>query len=924
MAYINKNVSTMAMPSGMNRMGQFPLDMSSVYYDMESLQAYATSGAIAYVGQIVSLVDEANKKVTVYSIQNTDGLLKEVGTVPTGDGSSIEVDAEGKISLKGVSALVFERELEGGAKEEIQYQALMTKNGLIWVEPSKTTVEGLATLIEALTGRVKAIEDALPGFKTKQEAYSASGSTVKTLTGITQNANGEITATFEDIAFPEAPDYTEEFNGKKDKQEAYSAEGSTVKTITKVEQDENGEIAVTYSDIAFPEDNDTTYTLSGEGLKVILTPSEGEASEFTVDAYSKSEIDTKVKALTDEDAAIREIAEGVRDAFNTFMNSEEIDETVNTLKEVQAEIAKMTDATELELALANKADKTYAEGLEDRIEVLEAKPFDTYATKGEVEAVDAKFASYTNTESLNTLLAGKQDVIAEGTYATPKQVEDAESNAKLYADTLVSDTAAVTLEAAKTDAEGKYVTIGEFNSTNEGFRERLDDLEAMPFDSYATKEELQAHEQAAEAAYAKSADVNAELAKKVESATISHANDTAPEGVTKNGTALNIVVDAYTRAETDQAIADRIKEIAGEESIPAVKADLAAEVARSTAADTAHTTGISEAKAAASAAQSKADANANAISALESAKDTQAAAIKALQEADTSADGRIQALETTVNNEVSGVAANHAAIAKNASDIAALVAKDKGHDDDIAALKTSTANNGAAITQLQTDIANVYTKTESDGKFVAKEEGKSLIATTEIERLATLKNYDDSEVRTLIGTNSTSIENIAKEGGLIDAAVAAEATIARAAEKKNADDIAAINTLLNTVDSEDSITSLKELAIWVEEHGSAASEMAEAISANADAIAAINNTESGILVTAKAYSDANLAVAKEYTDSKIAALPIATSELAGLIKYDDKSIKKNEKDQLYVAEVSTDLLVNGTMELHLCAGSASV
>ena len=80
MAYINKNVSTMAMPSGMNRMGQFPLDMSSVYYDMESLEAYATSGNIAYVGQIVSLVDEANKKVTVYSIQNTDGTLEEIGT----------------------------------------------------------------------------------------------------------------------------------------------------------------------------------------------------------------------------------------------------------------------------------------------------------------------------------------------------------------------------------------------------------------------------------------------------------------------------------------------------------------------------------------------------------------------------------------------------------------------------------------------------------------------------------------------------------------------------------------------------------------------------------------------------------------------------------------------------------------------------
>jgi flagellar basal body rod protein FlgF len=101
MAYINKNVSTMAMPSGMNRMGQFPLDMSSVYYNKAELEAYAASGAIAYVGQIISLVDEVNKKVTVYSIQNTDGLLKEVGTIPLGDGSTIEVSSNGVVSLLG-------------------------------------------------------------------------------------------------------------------------------------------------------------------------------------------------------------------------------------------------------------------------------------------------------------------------------------------------------------------------------------------------------------------------------------------------------------------------------------------------------------------------------------------------------------------------------------------------------------------------------------------------------------------------------------------------------------------------------------------------------------------------------------------------------------------------------------------------------
>lgn len=109
------------------------------------------------------------------------------------------------------------------------------------------------------------------------------------------------------------------------------------------------------------EHKNTTYELTQNGMVLTLTPSEGDADTVTIDAYNKEEVDSKVKnakdradeaynlagtkvdattyatdkkALQDEDAAVRQIAEGVRDAFNTFMNSEEIDETVNTLKEV--------------------------------------------------------------------------------------------------------------------------------------------------------------------------------------------------------------------------------------------------------------------------------------------------------------------------------------------------------------------------------------------------------------------------------------------------------------------------------------------------------------------------------------------------------------------------------------------------------------
>jgi hypothetical protein len=150
--------------------------------------------------------------------------------------------------------------------------------------------------------------------------------------------------------------------------------------------------------------------------------------------------------------------------------------------------------------------------------------------------------------------------------------------------------------------------------------------------------------------------------------------------------------------------------------------------------------------------------------------------------------------------------------------------------------------------------------------------------------------YDDTKVKEDIQKNATAIENIIKEGGAIAVAVAAEAEIARAAEKDLADDIAEINALLNTVSSEDQITSLKELAIWVEEHGSEASKMAESIKDNADAIELINDPADGILVKAKAYTDA---------------------EIAKVHGVDNKTIKLAE-NKAYVAEVSTDILTQGT------------
>lgn len=146
----------MSFGKSFSRMNGQPLDESEVWYNKADLEAFA-AGNSAYVGMKLVYVDETNQKVYQYSVQY-DGTVKEIGVAPLGDEKSVVVDAEtGTVSLKGIDTLVFEREVEGET-EEIQYQPLMTKAGLVWVEPSKTTVEGLATLIEALTQRVNGLE----------------------------------------------------------------------------------------------------------------------------------------------------------------------------------------------------------------------------------------------------------------------------------------------------------------------------------------------------------------------------------------------------------------------------------------------------------------------------------------------------------------------------------------------------------------------------------------------------------------------------------------------------------------------------------------------------------------------------------------------------------------------------------------------
>lgn len=80
MAVIKKNGSSMGLPMNINRGNPIPIDSTMVWYSLEEAQNYATFGATAYVGQLLSVVDEINNIADIYVIANEEGNLIHISS----------------------------------------------------------------------------------------------------------------------------------------------------------------------------------------------------------------------------------------------------------------------------------------------------------------------------------------------------------------------------------------------------------------------------------------------------------------------------------------------------------------------------------------------------------------------------------------------------------------------------------------------------------------------------------------------------------------------------------------------------------------------------------------------------------------------------------------------------------------------------
>ena len=833
-----------------------PLDFTSVQQSYDDAVIYAAENTKAYVGQPISvggklyiINDVAAETKHVVGEKEYDNYLVEVGSATEGDGVSI--DLENKVltlhGFDGALAGYLPRKAEDGTLEWVPISAvvqgdgnkvttLTSNDGSVTITKTTDTDDSLVYDLSVaayddtdVKDRLDAIEEEIGE---KAEGEVASTGIYKVIDDALQAAKDYADAQDADIIY----DDTALSNRVKAIEDDYlKAEDKYDDTALA------GRVEVVEGKVSTLEE--TVGNAEGGLVKDI-------ADEIERAKAAEKELDDVIKAIDFVDPT--ELADAIKDfATVGYVDGEidKIEEAIANLNHFKAEvvddIAKVTEIGVLYLIkdesvagvdkyneyivvdgqpvligdtttdLSNYYNKTEIDG---KVETLEGAIADEATARGELadRVSDLEAIETVTQDELETYKGEVTQAIGEAKQAA---IDDADGKLALKAnaaDVVANDT----FESFKTEntqaiADARTGAVADVEAKGYAVADEV-------AQTYATKSDLEDHSNTMATTlndYAKKADVEAGLDKKVESATIAHADDTKSEGATVAGTVLNIVVDAPTRAETAQMIADKIKDIAGEDSIPAVKADLEAEVSRATAKDTAHDTAISELQTAVGTAQAQADkgvadaktAN-DAISALttgaiatntsdittikgrldtlETAKGSHEqrltsaeSAISALQGADTVINetiGTIQGKITDLTNEDARLAG---LIQANTDKFGGYYTKtevDSKVQEAIDAIPevdftpyAKTADVNAAL-DLKANAADVYTKTDADGKFMTETQVDNRInalivgadpeggkAITDIQNLVKYVDENAGEIAALITANDANTAKLA-------------------------------------------------------------------------------------------------------------------------------------------------------------------
>ena len=489
MAYEYQNFASLGV--NLNRQKYGALDISSVFTSAADLAYYLSKGAekagvsqywldvvpYPYAGQVVATVIDG--EVSVFALkEKADGTFEtvEIGAKISVDDVTIVSAEDGTLSIKGY------------ADAAVNAQLVKTANGLAWVVPDNTTVEGLSTAVSTLqsdmetaqgdidaleekvggadSGLVKDVADLKSSVGAAADEANASGSVYAR---IAKNAadistlEGKMSGVFHFKGA--APDgqlsnVTEKEQGDVytvgEKEYAWSgtewvelgfttdlSKYSTTEQMTTAISDAKGE-ANTYADgkAATAEQNAKDYA---DGLADNYAPASLSGKVTT----AESDIDALEAKLAEipEDKTVKQYIDAQDSALGARIDTEK--GRIDALGSLAAksEVAEDDLAAALKSKIDGKADKATTlagYGITDAPTKSEL----TDALSGKANSADlgtmAKEAAadYTKTEGLEAALAGKYDTagaaaaVQGATTETVKTVADKVASAQSDIDTL--------------------------------------------------------------------------------------------------------------------------------------------------------------------------------------------------------------------------------------------------------------------------------------------------------------------------------------------------------------------------------------------------------------------------------------------------------------------------------------------------------
>jgi ABC-type transporter Mla subunit MlaD len=321
-----------------------------------------------------------------------------------------------------------------------------------------------------------------------------------------------------------------------------------------------------------------TIVKDADGTLSIVAPTNPDDTKtynfaYANGVYSWVEVDTAtaagqaqaIQGLTDRTVAIEEAINGkgeggshvagliekVSDNAQAIVDEaaaraeavDELTEAIGAPKQGETAASGVYAAVEAAVASANAYADSADTELSGRITDLEVAINGAENVDGleaRVEAMETFWDATTDNDGIVNKLKEIQDYIASDESGAAAMAGNINANAvaitKLNGDTSIEGSVASKIAKAVSDIEAKGYAV----ATNVAA-------------TYVTKTELTTHEEEISnelKAYAKNEYITAALAAKIETGTIAHTTDELAEGVTVTGTALNIVVDAYTKAET--------------------------------------------------------------------------------------------------------------------------------------------------------------------------------------------------------------------------------------------------------------------------------------------------------------------------------------------------------------------------------------